>query len=233
MKRIIHQLGCIILVLIALTSNLQAQTKIIVEVNKPGHAISPTLFGIFFEDINLSADGGIYPELIRNRSFEDADTLQNWKFFSNDGKSTASICIADVQARIPVPPLNPFNRKSLCIVASGFFQLGNDGYWGMNIVLGSSYSFKMAARSTEGFNSPLKVRIVGANGNELASGEIKDFEESWKYYTLDLTASGNDPKAHLEISGDRQKASYTWIWFHCCRYKPGKIMVCVLTWQRL
>ena len=50
--------------------------KITVDVGTPGHTISPTLFGIFFEDINLSADGGLYAELIRNRSFEDADTLQ-------------------------------------------------------------------------------------------------------------------------------------------------------------
>src|SRR4030042_3286050 len=82
--------------------------KITVEVNKPGHTVSPMLFGIFFEDINLSADGGIYPELIRNRSFEDADSLQNWKFVSADNKSSASLCIADVQARPPIPPLNPF-----------------------------------------------------------------------------------------------------------------------------
>ena len=132
---------------------MQAQLKetseatITVEVNKPGHKISPTLFGIFFEDINLSADGGIYPELIRNRSFEDADTLENWKFVSVDGKSTASICNADVQARPPLPPLNPFNRKSLCVKADGSFKLENDGYWGMNILQGQSYTFTMAARS--------------------------------------------------------------------------------------
>ena len=76
------------LILFTFTILLQAQqqetaeAKIMVEVGKPGHSISPTLFGIFFEDINLSADGGIYPELVRNRSFEDADTLQNWKFVS-------------------------------------------------------------------------------------------------------------------------------------------------------
>ena len=85
------------LILFTFTILLQAQqqetaeAKITVEVDKPGHSISPTLFGIFFEDINLSADGGIYPELVRNRSFEDADTLQNWKFVSADNKSTASI----------------------------------------------------------------------------------------------------------------------------------------------
>ena len=69
-----------VLILFTLVSGLSAQkpktgaAKITVEVKQPGHMISPLLFGIFFEDINLSADGGIYPELVRNRSFEDADT---------------------------------------------------------------------------------------------------------------------------------------------------------------
>jgi alpha-L-arabinofuranosidase len=201
MRRIIYQLG-VSIVLIALTSGLQAQTKITVDVKKPGHTISPTLFGIFFEDINLSADGGLYPELVRNRSFEDADTLQNWKFVSADGKSSAQVINADVQSLPPVQPLNPYNRKSVCVKAGAFFTLENGGYFGMNIVQGNSYSFNLAARSTEGFNSPLKIRLVGANGNELASGEIKNIEAGWKYYPLTLAASGNDPKAHLEISGN-------------------------------
>lgn len=81
------------LFLLASTSQILAQAqkvdkaKITVDVNKPGHIISPTLFGIFFEDINLSADGGLYPELVRNRSFEDADSLQYWKFTSVDAKA--------------------------------------------------------------------------------------------------------------------------------------------------
>jgi hypothetical protein len=208
MKRKIHQLVSLVSVLCAFTSSLQAQpqgaaeAKMTAEVDKPGHTISPVLFGIFFEDINLSADGGIYPELIRNRSFEDADTLQNWKFVSADGKSTASISTADVQARPPVPPLNAFNRKSLCVKANGSLKLKNNGYWGMNIVKGSSYLFRLAARSTEGFIAALNIRIVGSEGKELASGEIKGFDAGWKYYSVILTASGSDPKAHLEISGE-------------------------------
>ena len=162
----LNQLVSAGVVLLVLTTIVQAQqpgdsdAKITVDVNKPGHKISPMLFGIFFEDINLSADGGIYPELVRNRSFEDADTLQNWKFVSADGKSTASISTADVQSRPPVPPLNPFNRKSLCVNANGVFRLENDGYWGMNIIQGSSYSLKLAARATQGYNSPLKITLV-------------------------------------------------------------------------
>ena len=62
----------------AISTNAQP-AKISVAVDQPGHKISPTLWGIFFEDINLSADGGIYPELVRNRSFEDSDKPEFWK----------------------------------------------------------------------------------------------------------------------------------------------------------
>src|SRR5215469_16180199 len=122
-------------VLASAITTIAQPAKITVDVAHPGHAISPTLWGIFFEDINMSTDGGIYPELVRNRSFEDADTPEYWKFASmGDGKSEASVVTADVQARPPVPPLNPFNRKSLRVKVDGAFTLQNEGYWGMNVV---------------------------------------------------------------------------------------------------
>jgi alpha-L-arabinofuranosidase len=207
MRKRIHQHSILFSTVLACASLLQAQphgatkAKITVEVNKPGHAVSPALFGIFFEDINLSADGGIYPELVRNRSFEDADTLQNWRFASADGRSTASISTANVQARPPVPPLNPFNRISLYVKVNGFFTLENDGYWGMNIVQGDSYSLRLAARSADGLNGPLGIGLVGSAGKELAAGEIRGIDAGWKYFSVKLTASGSDPKAHLKISG--------------------------------
>ena len=176
--------------------------KITIDVSKPGHTISPTLFGIFFEDINLSADGGLYPELVRNRSFEDADSLQYWKFTSPDGKSKASVIKANVQSKQPVPPLNSFNRKALLVDANGSFKIENDGYFGMNAVQGNSYTLKFAARATENFNSFLKIKMIGSNGTELASAELTGFANDWKYFSAKLTATGSDPKAHLEISGE-------------------------------
>jgi alpha-L-arabinofuranosidase len=203
-----------VFILFAFPSLFYAQTQeeseatITVGVNKHGHAISPTLFGIFFEDINLSADGGIYPELVRNRSFEDADTLQNWKFASADGKSIVSIITANVQATPPVPPLNPLNRQSLFINANGAFRLINSGYWGMNIVQGNTYTFKLAARSTEIFKAPLNIKLFASDGKEIASGKINDFDAQWKYYSLNLTATSSDPKAYLEISGEGSGSLY-------------------------
>ena len=169
--------------------------KITVDAAHPGHAISPTLWGIFFEDINLSADGGIYPELVRNRSFEDADKPENWNITGADAR------IDDHH------PLNPFNRRNLRLQANGTFALENDGYWGMNIVAGEGYTLKLAARG-ENFNGQLTAKIVSSAGEVLASGEISNVGGNWKYHTLDLKATGSDPKSKLVISGDGHGVLY-------------------------
>jgi alpha-L-arabinofuranosidase len=174
----------------AISTNAQP-AKISVAVDQPGHKISPTLWGIFFEDINLSADGGLYPELVRNRSFEDSDKPDFWKL--SGGNSTMSIDDSR--------PLNTFNIHSLRVNADGAFTLENDGYWGMNIVKGDSYALKLAARG-QNFPGSLTVKIVSSSGAVLASGEISGIGNNWRYHTLDLTATDGNPKAHLEISGN-------------------------------
>jgi len=174
--------------------------RITVDAAHPGHAIPPTLWGIFFEDINMSTDGGIYPELVRNRSFEDADTLENWKFTNvGDGHSAAEVITADVHGQ--PPPLNPFNRKSLRVKLGGAFTLENEGYWGMNLMAGDRYTLKLAARG-EKFAGTLTVKLIGAEGAVLAQGEVTDIGGDWRYHTLDLTSSGSDPRAKLEILGE-------------------------------
>jgi alpha-L-arabinofuranosidase len=179
-----------------------APAKITIDAAHPAHAIPPTLWGIFFEDINLSADGGIYPELVRNRSFEDADTPEYWKFSNvGAGQCEATVVEADVQAKPPAPPLNAFNRKSLRVNVDGAFTLRNDGYWGMNIVAGEGYTLKLAARG-EKFEGKLGAKVLSSTGAVLASGDISSIGKTWRYHTLNLTANGGDPKASLEISGD-------------------------------
>jgi alpha-L-arabinofuranosidase len=173
--------------------------KIRVDAAHPSHAISPTLWGIFFEDINMSADGGIYPEMVRNRSFEDSDKLENWKFSNAGSASEASVITADEHAQ--PPPLNAFNRKSLRVKVDGTFTLQNEGYWGMDMVAGTGYTFRLAARG-EKFEGKLTVKIIGSAGAILAEGDISNIGTGWRYHTLDLTADSGDPKARLEISGD-------------------------------
>ena len=73
-----------------------APATLTVAVDKPGHTISPLLYGIFFEDINCSADGGIYAEMVRNRNFEDSDKPDHW--------SVAASGPANFEGRAHLPP---------------------------------------------------------------------------------------------------------------------------------
>ncbi len=171
-----------------------AKHTIDLDLSKPGHRIAPTLWGIFFEDINNSADGGIYPELVRNRSFEDATEPQNWTIANLAGRSGA-VRIDETQ------PLNPFNRRCLRVQVDGAFSLENRGYWGMNIAEGETYLFKAAVRATEGFAGPLTVKVLSSTGRELAAGSLTNFSADWKYASLKLRATGSDPKAKLQLSG--------------------------------
>ncbi len=189
--------GLLAAMLLLASPALFAQATITVDTVKPGHAVSPLLWGIFFEDINLSADGGIYPELVRNRSFEDAARPEYWRLL-NGTNGTSSMAIDSSV------PLNPVNRHSLRVNVDGAFTLENEGYWGMNILKGDGYVLKFAARATNGFTGPLKVRLVGTNGMELAQGEISGLGGHWKYHTLDLVAQGGDPKANLQLSATGQ-----------------------------
>jgi alpha-L-arabinofuranosidase len=157
--------------------------------------VSPALWGVFFEDINLSADGGIYPELVRNRSFDSSDKPDYWKLVGDDASATELAIDAS-------QPLNPMNRESLRIRSRQPFVLENEGYWGMNVVAGRGYALRLSARAADGYDAPVTVRMVSADGKELAKGTLARARRRWREHTLDLTPSASDPKARLQIASD-------------------------------
>lgn len=176
-----------------------------IDVNHPTHAIAPTLFGIFLEDINLSVDGGLYTEQVRNRSFEDADTLCFWNFASAKGK--ANVAKADLKnMKAPVVPLNPVNRQFLKVSANGSFEVSNEGYWGVNLEKGEKYDFSIALRTPEShqYKGNLKVALVGENNQVLAESALSAITNVWEYSKLVLTPSETCNKAKLVLSGEGQ-----------------------------
>jgi alpha-L-arabinofuranosidase len=188
MKRFLP-LVCVLLSLPARAATVDVQ------VDQPAHRVSPTLWGIFFEDINLSADGGIYPELVRNRSFDASDKPGFWKVVGD--ASAVQLAVDATQ------PLNPLNRTSLRIRSREPFTIENEGYWGMNVVAGRGYALKLSARAGDGYEGALTVKIIGAEGGELATGTISRLSgRGWREHELDLTPSASDPHARLQISSD-------------------------------
>jgi alpha-L-arabinofuranosidase len=171
-----------------------APANITVRVNQPGHRVAPTLWGIFFEDINLSADGGIYPEMVRNRSFEDAKSPEHWTLTKTDGDQDSSIEIDSSR------PLNPFNRHSLRLRAKPGALLRNPGYWGMNFVSGESYQVRLAARSDKDFSGSIVVALEKSGGGDLARGNLSGLNSDWRWFNLTLKASDTDARGQLGIS---------------------------------
>jgi alpha-L-arabinofuranosidase len=198
--------------LLALACSLSATAATVdVQVDQPGHRVPPTLWGIFFEDINLSADGGIYPELVRNRSFNESDNPDYWRLVG-EGAQQVQLSIDDSQ------PLNPLNRTSLRIRSREAWVVENEGYWGMNVARGQGYTLRLAARAADGYDGPVTVRLVSFGGETLAEGTLaptggeggrggrRDRRgrggNDWSQHTLELTPSASDPQAKLQISGE-------------------------------
>ncbi len=173
------------------TASTASAATVTIQTDKPGPKIPATLWGVFFEDINLSADGGIYPEQVRNRSFEDSDKLENWTF-TKVGEGTSEATIDSSR------PLHPLNKRSLKVKLDGAVTLENSGYYGMGITKGETYTFKAALRG-DNFSGPIAIKLLSNDGRELASGEIRYIGESWKYQSVELTALDSDAKGKLQI----------------------------------
>jgi alpha-L-arabinofuranosidase len=177
-----------------------APATLTVEVDKPGRAISPLLYGIFFEDINCSADGGIYAELVRNRNFEDSDRPEWWEAVGN-GPVNFELTVDSTQ---PVSPRNPHSlRVAIGKLGDGRAGVANNGFWGMAVTKGQTYDLSLFARGGEGFAGPLTVSLEGGGGTVYAEKAIRTVTPDWKRYRLSLKANATDPKARLVITTSR------------------------------
>jgi len=188
---------------------MHAQVFIDVDAKQQGPAISPTHYGIFYEDINHAADGGLYAELIRNRSFED-DTMQQGRGRNRDARGGTRISnwYALGQAEINLTQKNLLNKVQhnaldLRIVASGD-GVRNEGFWGMNAVTGRKYQLSFFAKSDKAYQGTLTASLITSTGKVLGSAKIKvNADSQWTKYTAVITAKGNDPKAQFALTADQ------------------------------
>lgn len=174
---------------------MNAQTnELVIQTKKLGAEIQPTMYGLFFEDINYGADGGLYAELVKNRSFEFPQNLMGWKTFGH----------------VTLKDDGPFERNPhyvrLAYPGHDHKRTGleNEGFFGIGVKAGEEYRFSVWARLPEGSSSEkIRVEIVKPNTNAerhaFASEELTIDSKEWKKYQVILKPTQTEDKSTLRI----------------------------------
>ena len=170
--------------------NAQNAAKMVVQTNKPGAEIQPTMYGHFFEDINFGADGGLYAELVKNRSFEFPQCLMGWRIFGN----------------VTLKDDGPFDRNLHYVTLSpaSHYQkatgIENEGFFGMGVKAGEKYRFSVWAR---GENQKIRVELINnasmSESQVIVAKELAVNSSDWKKYEMELVPNETFDKAHLRI----------------------------------
>jgi alpha-N-arabinofuranosidase len=190
--------------------NISVPIASIAQPAKGGKKISSDLFGLFFEDINYSADGGLYAEQVQNRSFEYNPTeRREWNPFSyweyiSPGFSYGRI---SVETSTPVHPNNPHymvldiehvGHETKFVGESGV-GLKNSGFDGIVVKAGEKYDFSVFAKQLSDSPIELSVSLQNRKGTVLASGTVSTASKNWQKYTATFTASASNDTASLVI----------------------------------
>ena len=188
---------------IAFMGVLSAQAQHVMDVNtkKLGAPVQSTMYGIFFEDINYAADGGLYAEMVKNRSFEFPQHLMGWRAYG----------------KFEVRDDGPFERNPhyVRLRYSGhndkFTGLENEGFFGISTFMDATYRFSVWARCPEGGSSRLEVHLTDDDTmgeNQIyASAHVDVSGKEWKKYSVEIKATRTEPKGALRIYLAGQKAT--------------------------
>ena len=164
--------------------------NIVLKANKIGAEIKPTMYGHFFEDINFGADGGLYAELVKNRSFEFPQNFMGWNVFGN----------------VKLMNDGPFERNPhyVRLGNSGHSQkhtgLENEGFFGIGLKENAKYRFSVWAR---GNGQSIRVELIDndsmAETQVLVSSKLDINSSEWTRYELEMVSPVTIDKAHLRI----------------------------------
>ena len=163
--------------------------------------ISEHLVGIFFEDINYAADGGLYAELIQNRDFEYSvkdgsregwDNGYAWSVRQLEGASTVTIASEN--------PLHENNPHYAVLQVKPGVTLQNDGFDGISLKKGERYDFSLFARLPENSKGgKILVRLLDQAGKEVAQSAVHVSSKEWKQQRTVLIANADVHAAVLSL----------------------------------
>jgi alpha-N-arabinofuranosidase len=164
-----------------------------VQTDQPG--ASPTRHGVFFEDINYGADGGLYPERVKNRAFEFPEPLLGWHQLAKGGASGSLAVLSDA-------PFHPSSPNYLRITADGEspgYGVANEGFFGMGANQGQRFTLSLRARAPHGPAPVLTVELVKRDGQPLARATFRVKGSEWVRLTRTIKVIVTEPQARLNL----------------------------------
>lgn len=179
-----------------MASPAYAQHQFDINTTKVGAPIPSTMYGIFFEDINYAADGGLYAELIKNRSFEFPDHYAGWT----------------ISGKVSIKDDGPFDRNPhyVRLAPSGHREkhtmIENEGFFGIGVKENADYRFSVWARVPDGGTAKLWIDLVDnatmTNDQKICNVSLDVTGKEWKKYSVVLKSKRTFDKAHIRIWGD-------------------------------
>lgn len=182
---------------LAVAAGMNAQTNTFdINTSKAGTPIPSTMYGIFFEDINYAADGGLYAELIKNRSFEFPNNYAGWI----------------ISGKVSLKDDGPFKKNPhyVRLAPSGHrdkhTMIENEGFFGIGVKANAEYRFSVWARVPDGGNAKIWIDLVEnatmTDDQKIGNAGLDISGKEWKKYTVTLKAKKTLDKAHLRVWGD-------------------------------
>lgn len=192
MKNVYKILSIVVLLSFSQFGYSQKQIyELSLDTKKIGAPIQPTMYGLFFEDINFAADGGLYAELVKNRSFDFPQNLMGWNTFG----------------KVEVRKDNPlFDQNPTYVVLSDAGHphkrtgIENEGFRGMGFKQNEEYRFSVWAKIIN-TNEPQKIRIdlIDSKNDILITQQLTINSAEWKKYEVILTPKSTEAKGRLRI----------------------------------
>ncbi len=197
-QNLITKIGLCSLLLNGLSAQSQ-QTNLVVNASKSITKIQPTMYGVFFEDINFAADGGLYAEMVKNRSFEFETPLMGWVQPNSDKHSYNKE--SGIATTIKV--LENKNNPSFCRIVINNdkgYSIINEGYRGMGVKKDAKYNLSLKAANSNGTIKKIIIQLIDKNQKVIGETSIVPTSNDWKNYNTQLIATQTEAKAKLKIS---------------------------------
>jgi alpha-L-arabinofuranosidase len=172
----------------------QARHTVVINAGKPIADIQPTMWGLFFEDINFAADGGLYAEMIKNRSFEFDSPMMGWKTISDNNTIGRFLIINDEHE------VNSHYVRLQTYAGDAVYGIANEGFRGIGVRAGDTCIFSVSARMCTKDKAKLQVALIDSLGSILGQTAVEVNSGDWKTYKASFIATATCSKARLSVS---------------------------------